>query len=156
MAGNIYQVIARPLENTAELEGWVLVTRDVTRQREIETANQRQAQLAAGIAHDFNNIMAAIVLYAQMTARDAQLPPRVHERMEVINRQAGHAAKLIQQILDFSRRTMLERRPLDLLPFLKEHIKLLQRTLPEHIEVYFTCDDTATSSTRTRRGSNKC
>ncbi len=149
MASSVYQVIARPLEDTAELEGWVLVTRDVTQQREIETTNQRQAQLAAvgqlaaGIAHDFNNIMAAIVLYAQMTARDPQLPPRVRERMQVIDQQAGHAAKLIQQILDFSRRAVLERQPLDLLPFLKEHVKLLQRTLPEHIEVRFICDEMA-------------
>ncbi|MBN2393132.1 MAG: PAS domain S-box protein [Anaerolineae bacterium] len=142
-AGGVFQVIARPLESTAEPEGWVLVTRDVTRQREIEKSNQHQeqlaavGQLAAGIAHDFNNIMAAVVLYAQMTARDPQLPARVRERMQVINQQVGHAANLIQQILDFSRHSVLERQPLDLLPFVKEHVKLLQRTLPEHIEIRF-------------------
>lgn len=144
-ADGIFQVIARPLENAAEPEGWVIVTRDVTRQREIEKGHQRQeqlaavGQLAAGIAHDFNNIMAAVVLYAQMTARDPQLPPRVRERMEVINQQVGHAANLIQQILDFSRHSALERQPVDLLPFVKEHVKLLQRTLPEHIEIRFEC-----------------
>ncbi|MGC9395713.1 MAG: PAS domain S-box protein [Anaerolineae bacterium] len=141
--GGIFQVIARPLENAAEPEGWVLVTRDVTRQREIEKRHQHQeqlaavGQLAAGIAHDFNNIMAAVVLYAQMTARDPQLPARVRERMQVINQQVEHAANLIQQILDFSRHSVLERQPLDLLPFVKEHVKLLQRTLPEHIEIRF-------------------
>ena len=144
-AGGVFQVIARPLENAAEPEGWVLVTRDVTRQREIEKSHQHQAQLAAvgqlaaGIAHDFNNIMAAVVLYAQITARDSQLPPRVRERMEVINQQVGHAANLIQQILDFSRHNVLERQPIDLLPFVKEHVKLLKRTLPEHIEIHFEC-----------------
>lgn len=142
-AGGFFQVIARPLENAATLEGWVIVTRDVTRQREIEKSHQRQeqlaavGQLAAGIAHDFNNIMAAVVLYAQMTARDPQLPARVRERMQVINEQVGHAANLIQQILDFSRHSVLERQPLNLLPFVKEHVKLLQRTLPEHIEIRF-------------------
>ena len=142
-AGGIFQVIARPLENAAEPEGWVLVTRDVTRQREIEKSHQHQeqlaavGQLAAGIAHDFNNIMAAVVLYAQMTARDQQLPAHVRERMQVINQQVGYAANLIQQILDFSRHSVLERQPLDLLPFVKEHVKLLQHTLPEHIEIHF-------------------
>lgn len=144
-AGGVFQVIARPLENAATPEGWVIVTRDVTRQREIEKSHQHQeklaavGQLAAGIAHDFNNIMAAVVLYAQITARDPQLPPRVRERMEVINQQVGHAANLIQQILDFSRHSVLERQPVDLLPFVKEHVKLLQRTLPEHIEIHFEC-----------------
>ncbi len=139
----VFQVVARPLENSAEPEGWVLVTRDITKQREIEKIHQRQeqlaavGQLAAGIAHDFNNIMAAVVLYAQMTARDPQLPAHVRERMHVINEQVGHAANLIQQILDFSRHSVLERQSLDLLPFVKEHVKLLQRTLPEHIEIRF-------------------
>jgi len=142
-AGGVFQVIARPLESAAEPEGWVLVTRDITRQREIEKIQQRQeqlaavGQLAAGIAHDFNNIMAAVVLYAQMTERGPQLPEHVRERMQVINQQVGHAANLIQQILDFSRHSVLERQPLDLLPFVKEHVKLLQRTLPEHVEIRF-------------------
>ncbi|HET91815.1 MAG TPA: response regulator [Chloroflexi bacterium] len=119
----------------------MLVIKDVTREREIQTQLQQQerlaavGQLAAGIAHDFNNIMAVIVLYAQIAARSSSLSERDRERMAVINQQAQHAARLIQQILDFSRRAVLERRPLDLLPLLKEQVKLLQRTLPEHIEI---------------------
>jgi len=123
------------------VEGWVLVIRDVTREREIERRVQQQerlaavGQLAAGIAHDFNNIMATIVLYAQMTARAEGLSDRVRERMVTINRQAQHATRLIQQILDFSRRAVLERQPLDLLLLLKEQVELLERTLPESIEI---------------------
>jgi CheY-like chemotaxis protein len=47
---------------------------------------------------------------------------------------------MIQQILDFSRRTVLERRPMDLTPFLKEVVKLLQRTVPESIKLDLTYD----------------
>jgi len=92
-------------------------------------------QLAAGIAHDFNNIMASIVLYAQMTARVDDLPAVVRERMVAINQQAQHATKLIQQILDFSRRAVLDRQQLDLIPVLEEQIGLLRHTLPENIEI---------------------
>jgi PAS domain S-box-containing protein len=137
----IFEIIARPMENTSEPEGWVMVINDVTQEREVERRIQQQerlvavGQLAAGIAHDFNNIMATIVLYAQMAIRVEGLPARVREQMETINRQAQHATRLIQQILDFSRRAVLERRPLDLTPLLKEQIRLLKRTLPENIEV---------------------
>jgi CheY-like chemotaxis protein len=55
--------------------------------------------------------------------------------METIIEQARHATRLIQQILDFSRRAVLERRPLDLIPLLREHVELLERTLPENIKV---------------------
>jgi nitrogen-specific signal transduction histidine kinase/ActR/RegA family two-component response regulator len=118
-----------------------MVIRDVTRERDVERHIQQQerlaavGQLAAGIAHDFNNIMATIVLYAQMVARSEKISARDRERMETIDGQAKHATRLIQQILDFSRRAVLERRPLDLLPLLKEQTRLLERTLPESIEI---------------------
>jgi CheY-like chemotaxis protein len=92
-------------------------------------------QLAAGIAHDFNNIMATIVLYSQMSARADGVPDPIRERMVTINQQALHATKLTRQILDFSRHSVLERRSFDLFPFLKEQVRLLERTMPESIEI---------------------
>jgi two-component system cell cycle sensor histidine kinase/response regulator CckA len=139
-----FEVIARPVESGAEPEHWVLVVNEVTREREIRAQLQQQERLAAvghlaaGIAHDFNNIMAAIILHAQMAARSRELSERDRDRMAVINQQAHHASRLIQQILDFSRRAVLERRPLDLLSLLKEQGELLKRTLPEHIRIELT------------------
>jgi two-component system cell cycle sensor histidine kinase/response regulator CckA len=135
-----FQVIARPVESGLATEQWVLVIRDVTQEREVQRRVQQQerlatvGQLAAGIAHDFNNIMATIVLYAQMMAKGSGLSERDRERLSIINQQAQHATKLVQQILDFSRRAVLERRPLDLV-LLSREIRLLERTLPESIEV---------------------
>jgi two-component system cell cycle sensor histidine kinase/response regulator CckA len=150
-----FEVIARPikvdpspsrtrpdwLDPVEPVEGWVLVIRDVTQEREIEQRAQQQerlaaiGQLAAGIAHDFNNIMAVIVLYTQMGLRTPSLPPETRRRLETVTQQAKRATDLIQQILDFSRRAVLERRPMDLVPFLKEQLRLLKRTLPEHITI---------------------
>ena len=139
--GRTFEVSARQIEAGPTPGGWVMVVRDVTEQRQTERYVQQQerlaavGQLAAGIAHDFNNIMATIVLYAQMMARSAGLSARDRERIKTVNQQAMHATNLIQQILDFSRRAVLERSPLDLLAFLKEQVKLLERTLPESIGV---------------------
>jgi PAS domain S-box-containing protein len=131
----------RPVGEGSEQEHWVLVINDVTREREIRAQLQQQqrlaavGQLAAGIAHDFNNIMASVVLYAQMVARSQTLSTRDRERMTIITQQAWQASRMIEQILDFSRRAVLERRPLDLLALLKEQVKLLERTLPEDIKI---------------------
>jgi PAS domain S-box-containing protein len=145
--GSTFEVIARSmLTSTSKDAGpmseqWVLVINDVTREREIRSQLQQQerlaavGQMAAGIAHDFNNIMAVVVLYAQLSLRTPNLPAKIGERLQIISQQAKRATDLIEQILDFSRRAMLERRPLDLLPLLKEQVKLLERTLPEHIEI---------------------
>ena len=139
----VFEATARPVvEDTATGE-WVVVINDVSEQRVAERQQQQQARLAAvgqlatGIAHDFNNIMTAILLYAQITARMPDLAPRVRERVDIIAQQARHASNLIQQILDFSRRSVLERRTLDLLPLLKEQVKLVERTFPENIQIAF-------------------
>jgi two-component system cell cycle sensor histidine kinase/response regulator CckA len=143
--GQTFQVIARSIEEGTIPKGWVLVIRNVTQQYEVEQRVQQQerlasvGQLAAGIAHDFNNIMAVITLYAGMALRAEDLSPKVHERLGVIDQQARRASGLIQQIMDFSRRAVLERGPMDMLAFLKEQVKLLQRTLPESINVEMTC-----------------
>ncbi|MBN1976308.1 MAG: PAS domain S-box protein, partial [Anaerolineae bacterium] len=139
--GQSFQVIARSIESGAQPLGWVLVVHDVTQQRATERHLQQQerlaalGQLAAGIAHDFNNIMAVIILYAGMSSHISDLPAVVYDRLATIDQQARRASTLIQQILDFSRRAVLERGPLDLLTFLKEQAKLLQRTLPESIQI---------------------
>jgi CheY-like chemotaxis protein len=92
-------------------------------------------QLAAGIAHDFNNIMAAIVVYADLLRMDTTISSSSQERLAIIQQQVQRAASLIRQILDFSRRSVMEQSSLDLLPFIKEIEKLLNRTLPETITV---------------------
>ncbi len=136
-----FEMIARPVENGPTNQGWVLVLRDVTQERAIQRRVQEQerlaavGQLAAGIAHDFNNILAVISLYAQITLQTETLAPRTRERMQTIEQQAKRASDLIEQILDFSRQSIMNRQPLDLLSFLKKLMKLLKRTLPENIRI---------------------
>ncbi len=95
-------------------------------------------QLAAGIAHDFNNIMAAILVYTDLLQHDPDIQNISRERLRVIEQQVQRAASLIRQILDFSRRSIMEQSNLDLLPFVKELDKLLARRLPETIRLELT------------------
>jgi signal transduction histidine kinase/ActR/RegA family two-component response regulator len=134
-----FEIAVRPLETIARAEGWVLVMRDVTLEREEQARTQIRerlatvGQLAAGIAHDFNNIMAAILVYADLLSMEPGLSPEGLERLKTIQQQIERASELIRQILDFSRRSVLDRSPIDLLPFIKELDKLLGRVLPENI-----------------------
>ncbi len=144
--GRNFEVVAEPLSELHDLDGWVLVLRDVTDERTMarQLAQQERlasvGHLAAGIAHDFNNILAVIILYAEMASRRLSQVPEVQRHLKVVQEQAHRASDLIQQILDFSRRAALERRPMDLVPFLKEQIKLLERTLPESIAIELVHD----------------
>lgn len=135
-----FVLTTRPIEDDARIRQYIAVIRDVTEERQRRQVAQSQdrlatvGQLAAGIAHDFNNIMAVITLYSQTLERNPDFPRR-SEYLATISEQARHASDLIVQILDFSRRNVMEHGRLDLLPFVKEMVKLLQRTLPENITV---------------------
>ena len=139
-----FEAITRPIERGPEPGHWVLVVKDVTLEREIRARLQQQeqlavvGQLAAGIAHDFNNIMAIISLYAQLMLKGAELSIKSRERLDIILQQIHRATALIQQILDFSRRAVLERQTIDLAAFLDEVISLLERTVPENINITLT------------------
>ncbi|WP_420645222.1 response regulator [Candidatus Leptofilum sp.] len=123
--------------------GWVLVLREVTEERERQkylNAQERLAtvgQLAAGIAHDFNNVLGVITLYSDLLLSTATLSPTNEDRLYTIKKQAHHAAELTSQILDISRRSIIKRKPIDMVPFFKELVKLLRRTMPENILIDF-------------------
>ena len=126
-------------ESNQRLEDTLTELRDTQERMVQQERLAAVGQLAAGIAHDFNNILAGITLYTQMSLRTDELSSRVRERLGIIAEQARRAADLVQQILDFGRRAIIERRPLALAPFLEETVALLKRTLPESIQVNFEC-----------------
>ncbi|GIK56079.1 MAG: hypothetical protein BroJett015_17420 [Chloroflexota bacterium] len=115
------------------------VTEKVAQDRQMQQQERMAAvgQLAAGIAHDFNNILAVIMLYADMMLRSNQLPPRAAMSVKTIVQQSSRAAELIQQVLDFSRRTVLEKQLVDLRPLLQNLTDMWQRTIPSSIQLRF-------------------
>jgi signal transduction histidine kinase len=105
----VFEVIARPLGDGPETEGWVLVLRDMTREREIQQHLQQQerlaavGQLAAGIAHDFNNILTAVIGFATLARINPTTSQTIRRDLDLIIQQGQRAAHLIRQLLDFSR-----------------------------------------------------
>ncbi len=136
-----FEVASRPITAAQEAGRYVVVYRDVTRERQIEAElleRERLAavgQLAAGIAHDFNNILAVIMLYAQMSIELRDAPEQLRAHSKIVINEAQRGAHLVEQIVDFGRRTMLERQPLNLTTLLEEHVAILRRTLPENIAI---------------------
>jgi PAS domain S-box-containing protein len=119
--------------------GYQSAVLDISDRKQMERQLRQQerlaavGQLAGGIAHDFNNLLTTILLYAQMPMSQPDLPPVVERAFETILNETRRAAELVQQILDFSRRSSIETHPLDLALFLKEAISILERTIPESI-----------------------
>lgn len=118
----------------------VLFTDITARKKMEERLHQSQKMeaigtLAGGIAHDFNNILGAIIGYADMAADDLPEESRSHECITQILKAGDRARNLVAQILAFSRRHDAERKPLAVVPAVKEIIKLLRATLPSTIRI---------------------
>ena len=92
-------------------------------------------QLAAGIAHDFNNLLTGIIGYAQLLAMRTDVSELAKRDIRRIEEEGQHAARLIRQILDFSRKSITQPQSLDLVSFLKESIRFLRRTIPENVRI---------------------
>jgi PAS domain S-box-containing protein len=112
---------------------------DVTQRLEMEKQIHRQerlalvGQLAGGIAHDFNNFMTTIIMYGSLLMSTQRLAAEAQSYAQVIVSEAGRAAKLVRQVLDFSRRSIMAVEPVDLRAFIEETIELLRKTFPENI-----------------------
>jgi signal transduction histidine kinase len=137
----VFEVLATPIQDESEKEGWTVLVREMTETRKAQDRAYLQdrlaavGQLAAGIAHDFNNILVAIILFSEILQKEPELTDKGKERISVIIQQAQRAATLTRQVLDFSRQSIMDLHPLNLVPFLKEFTKLLERTLPESIRL---------------------
>jgi PAS domain S-box-containing protein len=133
-AAPILDVHGRPL-------GVLGVFADITQRKQLEL-QLRQAQkmdaigqLAGGVAHDFNNLLTVIggrstLLLDKMRPDD---PARKH--VELIARTSERAAGLTRQLLAFSRKQVLELKPLDLNTLVAGVTPMLRRLIGEHIEV---------------------
>jgi PAS domain S-box-containing protein len=114
---------------------------DITERKHLEEQVRLQerlaavGQLAGGIAHDFNNFLTTIMLYAQILLRKPGLSPDLAPVAETILEESRRAAQLVQRMLDFSRRSIIETRPIDLASFITETADILRRTLPENIKL---------------------
>jgi two-component system, cell cycle sensor histidine kinase and response regulator CckA len=102
----------------------------------------RQAQkmeaigrVASGVAHDFNNILMAIMVDADLSAREENLPPGVEEALGNIKLSAQRAANLTRQLLRFGKRKEGQVRRTDLNERVLGVVDMLQRIVGEGVQL---------------------
>ncbi|MBS2034004.1 PAS domain S-box protein [bacterium] len=82
-------------------------------------------RLAGGVAHDFNNLLSIIQGYVHLSM-ESQQP---EEFLEEVDRACQAGARLVKQLLLFSRQQPSQKQPLDLAVVVSELEPLLQRAL---------------------------
>jgi two-component system, cell cycle sensor histidine kinase and response regulator CckA len=129
-------------QKTGEPRFVATVSRDVTERRALEQQLQHAqkfeafGQLAGGIAHDFNNVIGAILGWAEMGEEQAVAThPTLAGYFNKIHFQCDRVTALIQQLLAFARRQILEPRSLSLNQTVRDVMNLLDNVIGKDIEI---------------------
>ena len=119
----------------------LLILQDITDRARLEE-ELRQAQkmeavgrLAAGVAHDFNNILTVILGNTTMQLRREQLDENLGGALRQVVRAAEQATALTRQLLAYSRKQIILRRPLALKEVVEQTVGMLRRIIGEHIVI---------------------
>lgn len=94
--------------------------RDITARKKIENQLRQSekmsalGQLVAGVAHEVNNPLAVIMGYAQLLVRDDRVESNVRREILKIQHESQRAAKIVRNLLMFSRNAEPQNAPVDL------------------------------------------
>ena len=119
----------------------ISVSRDVTERKRLEAQLQQSqkmeavGRLAGGIAHDFNNMLTAVKGYTEFLLEDLDQTDQRRTDVQEIAKAADRAASLTRQLLAFSRKQVLQPRPLDLNDVIEGMEKMLCRLIGEDVHV---------------------
>jgi two-component system, cell cycle sensor histidine kinase and response regulator CckA len=122
--------------------------RDITAQKQAEEERGRLelrlrhaqkmesvGRLAGGVAHDFNNHLTVINGYCDMLLDELGADDPLRVEIGEIRAAGQRAASLTQQLLTFSRKQVVELRPINLNAVVEEHCRMIRRLIGDDIEV---------------------
>jgi len=143
--GRVFFITLQPIAGQDYANAYGL---DITRRKKAEKEkidlevqlSQKQKMdaigtLAGGIAHDFNNILAAMQGYVELSLEDLPEDAAVRDNLEQVLSCGNRAAKLVRQILTFSRKDQQEKGVVQINSIVKEVLKMLRSSLPATIKI---------------------
>lgn len=134
-------VITPVRDGAGAITNFIAIKEDVTERRAMAARLEQQGRLAlvgrlaGGLAHDLNNMLVTMLTYPDLLLREEKLSPRSRSALETIVEQGRRSARLLRQMLDFSRPSAGQLRPVSIGPFLDDLAGVLRSTLPETIRV---------------------
>ncbi|MGA2484312.1 MAG: PAS domain S-box protein [Candidatus Acidiferrales bacterium] len=125
-----------PLEDErGAIEGVVASGRDVTDLKRLETQLIQSEKLAAmgqmlaGVAHELNNPLTAILGVSELLRDREGLDDATHRQLDLAYRQARRAARIVQNLLDFSRPATTQKKLLDVSSIVERALQLHEHSL---------------------------
>ncbi len=108
-------------------------------QRQIQTSKMETiGQLSSGIAHDFNNLLTVITGFIDIMMAESDVNSPLYSEMTEVKSASDKAASLTKQLLAFSRKQTLEKKPVNVNNLITSNKKMISRLIGEDIMVDMT------------------
>lgn len=91
--------------------------------------------LAGGIVNNLNNLLSAVLGSARLAGQEAGIPSPARQELDRLVKAGHQAADLVRELADFYRDADQARRPQDLVPIVRDTVKLLQDIVPSTVDV---------------------
>ena len=131
-------------DETGKIEGVVLSGRDVTELKRLEEQLIQAEKLAAmgqmlaGVAHELNNPLTAILGVTELLREGHTDVEATKRQLEITHRQARRAARIVQNLLEFSRPASPQKKSVDLNSIIDRTLQLHEHSLRRNnVEVDF-------------------
>jgi PAS domain S-box-containing protein len=131
-------------DETGKIDGVIVSGRDVTELKRLEEQLIQAEKLAAmgqmlaGVAHELNNPLTAILGVTELLRERQGLEEFVKRQLELTHRQARRAARIVQNLLEFSRPALPQKKPSDVNSLVERTLQLHEHSLRRNnIEVEF-------------------
>jgi PAS domain S-box-containing protein len=125
-----------PLFNeTGKIDGVVISGRDVTELKRLEEQLIQAEKLAAmgqmlaGVAHELNNPLTAILGVTELLRDSEGAQENTKRQLELTHRQARRAARIVQNLLEFSRPAAPQKKPVDVNSLIERTLQLQDHSL---------------------------
>ena len=148
--GRLWDLRTFPIKDEdGKITSVIEVGRDITEHRKLEEQFRQSqkmeavGQLAGGVAHDFNNILTAIIGYGNLIEMKMKEDDPFKVYIEHILSSSERAANLTRSLLAFSRKQIMNPRPVNLNEIVERVVKLLSRLIGEDIELRTILTDKA-------------
>jgi two-component system NtrC family sensor kinase len=132
-------------DESQKIEGVVLSGRDVTDLKRLEEQLVQAEKLAAigqmlaGVAHELNNPLTAILGVTELVREREGLDESMKRQLDLTHRQARRAARIVQNLLEFSRPASPQKKAIDLSTIVERTLQLHEHSLRRNqVQVDFT------------------
>jgi PAS domain S-box-containing protein len=138
--GKLVTIMCVPVKGESATK--ILLINDITERKKLEMQLQHVQKMeaigtiAAGVAHNFRNTLTEVLVNSQLVQMNFENENGLHEVAERINSAVKRGARLVEGLLQFSRKQIkTEFKPFDLTRLVQETSQLIRESFEQKIEI---------------------